>query len=360
MSGRTSRAPRLRVALVGCGRIAMAAHLPTLARAKDVELVALADSDPERLRAAARHAPRAALHGDWRALVESAGADAFVVCLPNALHAEAAIAALEKGGHVYLEKPLATNLAEGRAVVEAWRRAGTVGMIGFNYRFNKLYAAARRHVRSGKLGALVSARTVFSTTGAGATGWKRERARGGGALLDLGSHHVDLARFIFGGEVREVFAEIDSRRGEQDCAALQLRLSDGLTVQSLFSTCAVEEDRFEIYGDAGKLSLDRYLSLGVRVGEPMLGSVRLKQLRHTLGELRHSAYLLEKLRAPANEPSYASALLAFVAAARGGAHHAENAEKVKPNLEDGYRSLAVVEAAEESARTRRAVEVAEA
>jgi predicted dehydrogenase len=343
MSGRTTRAARLRVGVIGCGRIARVAHLPALARA---------EGDPESLRAASSHAPRATFYTDWRELIESSDAEAVVVCLPNALHAEAATAALERGRHVYLEKPMATNLREARSVVGAWRRAGTVGMIGFNYRFNKLYAAARRHVLSGKLGALVAARTVFSTAKADAPDWKRARESGGGALLDLGSHHVDLVRFIFGREVREVFADVWSRRVEDDCATLRLRLADGLIVQSFFSTCAVEEDRFEIYGDEGKLSLDRYLSLDVRLSEPTLRSARLKQLRHALGELRRSPYLLEKLRAPANEPSYVSALLAFVAAALEGDRGVKN---VKPDLEDGYRSLAVVVAAEESARTRRVV-----
>jgi predicted dehydrogenase len=351
VSGATTRAPRLRVGVVGCGRVARVAHLPALARAKDVEVVALADGDGESLRAAARHAPRAALHADWRGLVESSGAEAVVVCLPNALHAEAACAAFARGMHVYLEKPVATNLADARAVADAWRRAGTVGMIGFNYRFNKLYAAARRHVRSGRLGELVAARTVFSTASGDAPGWKSARASGGGALLDLGSHHVDLVRFIFAREVREVSADVWSRRGEDDCATLRLRLDGGLTVQSFFSTSAVEEDRLEIYGDAGKLGVDRYRSLDVPVIEPTLGGARVKQLRRALGSLRHGAYLLEKLRAPAGEPSFTKALAAFVAAAREGDRGA------KPDIEDGSRSLAVVVAAEESARTRRVVAV---
>ncbi|MCA1631223.1 MAG: hypothetical protein LC785_04860 [Acidobacteria bacterium] len=83
-------------------------------------------------------------------------------------------------------------------------------------------------------------------------------------------------------------------------------------------------------------------------GRTTTRAARLRRLRHALGELRYGTYLLEKLRAPANETSYTSALLAFVAAARG-------AKGVKPDLEDGYRSLAVVVAAEESARTRRVV-----
>jgi predicted dehydrogenase len=347
---------RLKVALAGCGRAALAAHLPALARSTAVELVALADGEPDHLRAAARHAPRAATFDDWHALVEKTDAEAVVVCLPNALHSEAAVAAFARGLHVYLEKPLATNLKEGRAVLAAWRSSGRVGMIGFNYRRNRLYASARQHVNAGRLGALVAARTVFSTaegTRRDAPGWKRERLTGGGALLDLGSHHVDLLRFVFGQEVREVFAEIWSRRAEGDCAALQLRFASGLTAQSLFSTCAVEADRLDIYGDAGWLSADRYRSLGVTVKDAGQRGARLTQLRNNFAAVKHALYLLEKLRAPLREPSFSAALAAFVFAAR------TDAKEATPDLEDGYRSLEVICAAEESARVRAPVTVRE-
>jgi predicted dehydrogenase len=341
--------------VVGCGRVAQQAHLPVLARDRRVELIALAESDEAQLRAAARHAPRAALFADWRELFERSDVEALIICLPNALHAEAARAALALGRHVYLEKPVATNLADARAVVEAWRRAPhAVGMLGFNYRFNRLYEGARAHVHAGRLGELISARTIFSTAeGEGQPAWKRVRAQGGGALLDLGSHHVDLLRFVFDREVREVSAQIWSRHAEDDCAALQLRLDGGLTVQSLFSTCAVEEDGLEVYGSAGKLSFDRYRSTPPpRLSNATLRGARLNQLGHALGALRHGAYSLEKLRAPAREPSFTKALGAFVSAALTGERDA------KPDLEDGFRSLEVIDAAERSARERRVVAVA--
>ncbi|MFL6230759.1 MAG: Gfo/Idh/MocA family protein [Pyrinomonadaceae bacterium] len=359
MSATDANTRRLKVALAGCGRVALAAHLPALARERGVELVALADGDPRQLRAAARHAPRAVLYDDWVALLEKSDAEALVVCLPNALHAAAARAAFAHGLHVYLEKPLATNLDEGREVLAAWRRSGRVGMVGFNYRRNRLYASVRQHVLATRLGELVAARTIFSTSeGAedsrrGAPAWKRERATGGGALLDLGSHHVDLLRFIFGQEVCEVSAEVWSRRAEGDCAALRLRLDGGLTVQSFFSRCAVEEDRLEIYGDAGSLTVDRYRSLDVSLTGATLAGARIAQLRNKLAALRHAPYLLEKRRAPAHEPSFSAALRAFIAAASGGAGEAQ------PDLEDGYRSLEVICAAEESARLRATVSIRE-
>jgi predicted dehydrogenase len=129
---------------------------------------------------------------------------------------------------------------------------------------------------------------------------------------------------------------------------LQLRLADGLLTQSFFAMNAVEEDRFEVYGQRGRLSVDRHLSTAVRNSEQTLQGARLKQLRDGLQSLAQGSYVLEKMRAPAFEPSYRTALARFVSAVRSG-------ENVKPDLLDGLYSLAVIVAAEESARTRRAV-----
>jgi myo-inositol 2-dehydrogenase / D-chiro-inositol 1-dehydrogenase len=337
----------VRIGLVGCGHIVRFVHLQVLTRLSGVRLVALAEPDPERRRAAARRAPGAIAVATHEELLNIPEVEAVVICVPNALHAGVAIAALERRKHVYLEKPLAMNLDEGRAVLAAWRRAGVVGMIGFNYRFNKLYMAARHQLQAGRLGKLVMVRSVFSTATT-PPGWKQFRESGGGVLLDLASHHVDLIRFLLQREVGEVFAEVQSQRSEDDSAALQLRLTDGLLVQSFFSMSAVEEDRFEVYGQAAKLTVDRHLSLDVRVTEPTLHSIRLKQIWRGLRILRHGPYLIQKLRAPGFEPSYLAAVARFAAAVRAGEH-------ATPDLDDGYRSLATLEAAEESARFRRVV-----
>ncbi|MGH9945550.1 MAG: Gfo/Idh/MocA family protein, partial [Pyrinomonadaceae bacterium] len=222
------------------------------------EVVALADTDATARQRAAALAPRARVFDSYRELLDQAETDAVVICAPSALHAEIATAAFDAGRHVYLEKPLGASLVEGRCVLDARARAGRLGMIGFNYRFNPLYERARRRLLAGEIGPAVAARTVFSTAaGAHLPDWKRERRTGGGALLDLASHHVDLGRYFFGQEVCEVFAALrSSEHGEGDTAALHLRLSGGALVQSFFSLSAVEEDRIDLYGRAGRLSVD--------------------------------------------------------------------------------------------------------
>ncbi|MCS6859689.1 MAG: Gfo/Idh/MocA family oxidoreductase, partial [Abditibacteriales bacterium] len=186
---------------------------------------------------------------------------------------------------IYLEKPLATNLDEAQTVLTAWRTAGVVGMVGFNYRFHPLYERIRQHVQSGKLGALVGARSVFCTPARPLPTWKQFRHSGGGVLLDLASHHVDLVRFFFGQEVREVSAALRSQRSDDDSAMLQLRLDDGLPVQSFFSMNAVDEDRFEIYGTAGKLAVNRYRSLDVEFTDPAPHLTPLKRWGRRLSSL---------------------------------------------------------------------------
>jgi predicted dehydrogenase len=341
----------LRVGLIGCGRVVQLVHLNVLTRLPDVDLVALAEPDPQRREEAHRRVPTAVAVADYDGLLDRADVDAVVICTPSALHAEIALAALERGKHVYIEKPLATSVADGQRVLAAWQRAGVVGMVGFNYRFNRLHQRVRAHLQAGRLGELVAARSVFATPLRPLPDWKQRRESGGGVLFDLASHHVDLVRFLLGSEVREVYARVWSQLSEGDNAMLELRLDSGLVVQSFFSLIAVDEDRFEIYGQAGKLAVDRYLSLDAELTDPTRSRARARWVWGGLQRLIPSPHALQKVMAPGNEPSYRAALAHFVVAAR---HN----QPASPDLADGFRSLAVLEAAEESARMGRPVAVA--
>lgn len=334
----------LRIGLIGCGHMGRLVHLNNLRRLSKVEVVAIADPDAKQREAASQCVPRATAFADYHELLERSQIDAAVVCLPNALHAEAATATLQSGRHLYLEKPLAINLDDGRRLLQTWRQSGRVAMIGFNYRFNPLHQQVRRHLQSGSIGELVSVRSIFSTAPHRDPEWKRKRQTGGGALLDLASHHVDLVRFWFDQPVIEVRASVSSQRAEGDAATLDLKLANGLAVQSLFSTSSVNEDRFEIYGRTGKLSLDRYNSWAVEISGSTRRSLPFHLFREALNSIPRSRFAMSKLLAPANEPSFASALAHFVLAARNG-------EPASSDFDDGFQSLAVIIAAEESART---------
>jgi predicted dehydrogenase len=340
----------LRVGLAGCGRIALSVHLKIVLDLPGVELAALAEIDAVRRAKAHAVAPRAAVFSDFQEMLAMPELGAVIICLPNAFHAEAAIAAFANGKHAYIEKPLVTNLEEARRVKVAWQRSGMVGMIGFNYRFNPLYRALRNQVRSGRIGKPIAARSVFSTVPAGVAEWRDQRTQGGGVLLDLASHHVDLTRFMFDKEVVGVSSSLRSAHSEDDTAILQMHLSDDTFVQSFFSLSALEEDCFQVYGESGKLAVDRYRSFEVEYSLPTRGSALFAQVASSARLISRMPFLYEKLRSPLHEPSYRAALRHFFEAARTG-------QAVSPDLEDGYRSLAVVLAAEESATTGKLVSV---
>lgn len=337
----------LSTGLLGCGRIAQLVHLDALKTLPGVHLSALAEQNPQRRAEAGQRVPEARLFANYRDALDAPELDAVVVCLPPALHAEAALHAFEAGKHVYLEKPIATNLDEARALLEAGRAAEKVGMIGFNYRFGALQQETKQLLQAGRLGEIAGLRSVFSSASHGLPSWKANRQSGGGVLLDLASHHVDLVRFFFEEEIVEVSAQLRSQQSEADSAAVQLRLESGLLVQSFFSLRAVDEDVFEIYGNRGKLSFDRHASASVEITSAAFEYGRTAQLKRELRQLGHSVRRM--LRAP-GEPSFKAALGAFAQAAAG--------QRVRyPDLGDGYQSLAVLTAAEEAAATGQPVAV---
>ncbi len=220
-------------------------------------------------------------------------------------------------------------------------------MIGFNYRFNRLYDAARKCVRSERLGEIVAMRSVFSLASHPVPAWKRDVENGGGVLFDLASHHVDLARHFFGQEVRSVFAQPG---GDWESAVVEARLANGILMQSFFSLAAVEDDYIEIYGRKGKLRVDRHLSLDVQLRGATNRSARAEQLSNAWRSARRTSYLWEKRRALAFEPSYQRALETFVAAIRTG-------KAASPDLADGYESLAAIQAMIDSAASGRWTDV---
>ncbi|MBM4264466.1 MAG: Gfo/Idh/MocA family oxidoreductase [Deltaproteobacteria bacterium] len=339
---------RTKVGLVGCGEIVRLVHLNILTQLPEAELTALAEVDPERRHAAQLRAPAAQSYATYQDLLAQADVDAVVICLPSALHAEAAEAALAMNKHVYLEKPLATSLGDAQRLVAAWQQSQVVGMIGFNYRFSALHLALQQHIRAGTAGALVGARSLFSTPPQLLPRWKQQRATGGGVLLDLASHHIDMVRFLFAQEICAVFASLRSQTTEDDSAFLELQLADGMLVQSFFSLNTVQEDRFAVYGRQGKLAVDRHRSPAVDIN----GRGDSSALKRWCPDWAVLQRRLRRLWGSSYEPSYSAALQHFVRQIR-------SAEPAAPDFYDGYRSLAVVTAAEESARSGRRVAVAE-
>ncbi|MEW6143678.1 MAG: Gfo/Idh/MocA family oxidoreductase [Thermodesulfobacteriota bacterium] len=338
------------VGLIGCGRIASLVYLNFLSKIPGLRLAAIAEPDAVRREKAGVSAPGAALHTDYKELLREPDISAVIICLPNHLHSEAAVAAFEYGKHVYLEKPIAINSTQAEEVVRTWKKSGLAGMAGFNLRFNPVYRALREDIGSGAIGDAVFMRTVFTSSGRELPEWKKLRSTGGGALLDLASHHIDLVRFILNDEITQIFARTSSHRTEDDNAMLEYKTSGGIHVQSYFSINSVDEDKIKVYGTGGKLTADRYGSLNVRIesGESARRG-RLSYLKQAARSLlRNPVSFKDKLLCPGKEPSFETAIGHFASAVR------EN-RGVSPDLSDGLRCITILEAAEESARSGRMI-----
>lgn len=339
---------QLRVGLLGCGRIARYFHLGALAAMSDVDLLAVADPDHRALDAARLVVPDAASHTDWRAVIEDPAVEAVVVCLPSHLHHTAGVAALRAGTHVYLEKPIALDAAGATALLDAQAAApGVVAMAGFNFRHHPLFRSARHLLDQGTVGTIIGVRTTFGAAPRDVPGWKQARATGGGALLDLGSHHADLVRFLLADVETVSAADIRSIRHEADTVSFTMRLSNGVTVQSLVTQSGPQQDRIEIHGVAGELLLDRYRARRPVFTPTAAGDGRRARLLAGLDRMRGETVQVRGTLVPPTDPSFAAALRAFSHAVRRG-------RAAAPTLADGAASLAVVLAAERSAVTGRA------
>lgn len=223
---------RPRIAFLGTGWIGrhrMAAMLATGA----VEAVGFADPSPEMAAEAAKLAPDAARVANFDALL-ALKPDGVVIATPSALHADQSIAALEAGAAVFCQKPLGRDAAEAARVVDAARRADRLLGVDFSYRYTSGMQAIAGLIRSGELGQVFAADLTFHNAYGPDKPWFYDRAQsGGGCVMDLGVHLVDLALWVLGfPEAGDVAAQLLAGgaplvgKAVEDYASAQVRLGD--------------------------------------------------------------------------------------------------------------------------------------
>jgi predicted dehydrogenase len=216
---------------------------------------------------------------DWRSVLDRDDVHIVDICAPGWMHAEIAIAALEAGKHVLLEKPLANTLAEAEAITAAARAArakGVQSMVGFNYRRVPALALAKELVSEGRLGSVRQVRAAYlqdwlADESAPMTWRLTKETAGSGALGDIASHAIDQVLFLLGGQVTEVSGRlqtfVDQRPGAEgledvtvdDAAWATLTLASGAIASveaSRVATGRKNSLQIEIYGDKGALRFD--------------------------------------------------------------------------------------------------------
>ena len=191
---------RLKIGIIGCGGIATQKHMPALKAIEGVEMVAFCDIIEERAQLAAKSfaTASAAIYTDYRRLLEDTSIDVVHVLTPNRSHAEISIAALEAGKHVMCEKPMAKSAAEARAMVAAAKKSGKLLTIGYQHRHKPESRYVKAIIQDGDLGSIYYAK-AWAVRRRGTPNWGvflNEYEQGGGPLIDIGTHSLDLALYM--------------------------------------------------------------------------------------------------------------------------------------------------------------------
>ncbi|MFQ5617030.1 MAG: Gfo/Idh/MocA family protein [Anaerolineales bacterium] len=273
---------RLGIAMIGyggIGRVHVMAYraipfhygLP----ADSIRIAGVATRRPETAQKAAAEIGCEVWTADYRQLLARDDVDLIDCCVPNHLHEEIILAAAEAGKHIYCEKPLAMNVAEGQRMVEAVEKAGVKTQMTFNFRFFPAVTRARQLIEAGFLGRVFSFRGRYYRSSyidyEKPLSWRlRRQISGGGALFDLGSHVLDLIYYLLGG-FGSVQATLETLIKERpiaagatekgavdvdDIALMHIRMADGslgLVEISRLGTGATNELQIEIFGDRGAI-----------------------------------------------------------------------------------------------------------
>ena len=335
---------KLNVALIGCGSVGRGVHLPILKKNSRVKVVAVVDTSEANLSAAERFVPQARAFDNTTDFFQEQEVDAVILATPPETHAEFAKTVIASGTPIYLEKPLARDLAAGEDLVSCARSANVTAMLGFNFRFNPIFAQLRKAIADNLIGKTQLVRTTFSITKehAESSGWRSQSRNG--VIMELGSHHFDLLHYLFKRPITTISSSNSENQIFLTSATLDMLIDEQIPVQSHFSFNGSLENRIEIFGTQGNFIADRYRSLCLKKNAKVRSIFDfIDEVQAVITLPRYLPRFMNRCLSPWGEPSYKLALDAFFEATRQGV-------PVKPDFEDGLSALILVEAAEQAIR----------
>ncbi|MFQ6065234.1 MAG: Gfo/Idh/MocA family protein [Candidatus Bathyarchaeia archaeon] len=227
------------MAVIGCGRIGIR-HLNAYRGIRGVSIAAVCDSDGELAKEVANNYNTVS-YGNYNEVLDNKGIDAVDVCVPTAIHHEVILEALDKGKDVFCEKPLSHKLEYAKQIEKKQRETGNLVMVGYLYRFHPSFQRLKKVLEDNIIGDTYFA--IFRIGGRGGwRAWKHQKEKGGGAMLEMLVHMLDLANHCFGEivEVEHLFSEtilkrrlIEGREVEadaEDCVLIRLRAGSGVQI----------------------------------------------------------------------------------------------------------------------------------
>jgi predicted dehydrogenase len=338
----------LRVGIIGAGQIFRAAHASGWTSHPDVKWVAVCDTRREAAEEIAKQYGVAKVYTDYRVMLEKEKLDAVGITTPNLYHSEISIAALDRGIHVFCEKPDAINPIEAQKMADAAERSGKILMTMRNNRFLKASKLLKKCIDNGSMGEIYTGRVGWLRRRGvpGRGGWfTTKELSGGGPLIDLGVHMIDLAMWLMGnpkpvsvsGAVYTKFAKassnsdsIHSRFGQaeaggtfdvEDLATGFIRFENGATLQIEFSWASnIEEDMkfLELRGtSAGCVMRGRELKLMAEIEDVLCDITprfsKEKEAPHT-ENIHHFIHCIQGKETPIITPEHGVDMIKILSA----------------------------------------------
>ncbi len=245
------------IGVIGAGRIGRL-HAENLAlRVPGARLAAVADIDLEAASEVGARFGIPLVSGDYRAMLEDPGVEAVAICSSTDTHSQIITEAAQAGKHIFCEKPIDFDLGRIDRALQAVEQAGVTLMVGFNRRFDPNFSKVREMVAEGRIGQPHILRITSRDPEPPPIEYVRVS---GGIFLDMTIHDFDMARFLMGSEVTEIYVAgavlVDPRIGEEgdiDTAVITLRFENGAigTIDNSRQAVYGYDQRVEVFGSEG-------------------------------------------------------------------------------------------------------------
>jgi predicted dehydrogenase len=249
---------KAKIAVVGLGGVAQIIHLPCLLRMNDVEIVALVDTDFSKAKkVAARHNIKHAYKDIEKMLEENPDINGVIISAQTNVHKNLAIAALEAGKDILVERPLARNLKEAEPIVEAAKKAKRKLMVGMNNRFRYDVMMQRTFIKSKELGDVFFVKTGWFKTRSSEQKWFTEKEKsGGGVVIDNGIAMLDTGMWMLGfPDVFSVSAinHYHNTKSVEDTNFTLIKFKNGSSLNLEVSWSLIRDEFFycNVYGEKG-------------------------------------------------------------------------------------------------------------
>ena len=245
---------KIRIGLIGCGDHAFRVLSPSLTNVDNVEFVACSDVNEVAAYNMSQNFGFKQPYLDYNDMLSKEELDGVMVVTPHHMLKEAAIASIQAGNNVFVEKPMATSLPDGIEIREAARKAGVDVMVGFCTRYAEGRRTMKTLIETGIVGDIVHVNAAKG--GAPLQSWRADPEKGGGQLFWLGSHITDQILWMLGSEAERVYGEIlwHPETGADQNSAYTIRFKDGVIANVLCSqNIGGGVDFIEIFGSAGRI-----------------------------------------------------------------------------------------------------------